>query len=349
MVWLKRLFGARPAPGTEIVPGRLRVHITAHDFAVDRRTLPCWTYVTDGFAAVGQKEFVFTLLRGRGDDPDEAPGDPLLFFKQLYSLARKKQFVDAGEFACFHPPTDTFLGLYGVVGFAFVPPRDLPDVDTPPVDRCLTAIFLVPGEAEAVEDGFAYRVLARLGRANTYFPHPPWCDPRRSPVLTREEFGASILGRMPVAHLGGAFARMILRPPEAGPATTGDPLTLRVRQDRLQEVRELLGEVATGTEGAFAFTLEADPTANARLAWVPGDTELCTVTTGDGLCLTGGFVSMTFGPKVRNGGHVVEDGFALTFGPETWPRVRDALLTGKTLALPAAPPGEVSLTVEWIR
>lgn len=231
MGWLRRLFGGPGAPAapanpvvTDLVPGKLTARVHAHDFRAGADALPCWTYVTDGFAAVGQKEFVFTLVRGRGDDPSRPPHDPLRFFAQIYSLAEQKQYVEAGGFTCFAAHGGNFLGRVGLVGFAYTRPEPVPGVATPPPDRCLAAVFLLPGEAEWVRGRGAYRVLARLGRDAHYFPHPPWSDSRRAAVIGPDEAATSLLGQMPVAYLGGASVRTFLTPsavPPAGSVGTG--------------------------------------------------------------------------------------------------------------------------------
>jgi hypothetical protein len=130
----------------------------------------------------------------------------------------------------------------------------------------------------------------------------------------------------------------------------GDRVTLRVRRDTLPRVREILSAVAGGAEGAFALGLDADPEANARLVWEPGDDGVNTVTpaSGDASCLTVGFLAVVFGPDLAGGGRVVEDGFAVTLDREPWQRLRDALTGGEPVALPAAGPGDLGLSVEWV-
>lgn len=358
----QRLFGggATPPPplGVDLIPGKLSAQVYAHDFASGPTSLPCWTYVTRGFSPAGQKEFVFTLVRGRGDDPASPPADPLRFFSQIFPLAERKQFVDAGGFTCFRPPPAAgFLGLRGMVGFVYTRPEAIPGVEMPPLGQCLTAILLLPGEAELVQAGWGYRVLVRLGRASRYYPHPPWSDPRRMPVLDPGEVRLSLLGQMPGTYVNGACARMFIRPaavPEVGQTGIGGPLgdrlALRIRRDQLPRVRELIAKVATGAEGAFAMTLDADPDANARLAWQPGDTAPFTITPAqaDASCLTGGFLALVFGPSIAEGGRVTEDGFALTLGPNSWSQLRDALTNGTPVTLPAKGPDQLGLSVEWI-
>jgi hypothetical protein len=371
MGWFQRLFGGTspspppppPAPSpagplvVDLVPRKLVARVFTHDFAVGSDKLPCWTYVTQGFAPIGQKEFVFTLVRERGADPAKPPSDPLQFFTQVYSLAEQKQFVDTGGFTCFQPRAGGFLGLTGMVGFAYTRPEAIPGIEMPSADECLSAIFLLPGEAELVQAGWGYRVLVRLGRANHYYPHPPWSDPRRAAVLAPDEAQVSVLGKMPNAYLNGASVRMFLRPttvPEAGAVGQGGPLgervTLRIRRERLEQVRDLLARLAPAEGGAFAFTFGADPDANVRLAWQPGDTTTNTITpaAGDASCLTGGFLALVFGAGITESGRVVEDGFAMTLGAESWARLRDALNHGEPLALPAGAPGEIALSVEWL-
>jgi hypothetical protein len=361
MGWFQRLLGGSSRSGpvgpvtADLVPGKLRATIHTHDFAVGSGAVPCWTYVTSGFAATGQKEFVFTLARGKAD-PTRPPSDPLNIFAQIFSFAEQKRFVDVGGHTCFQPRAG-FLGLTGLIGFAYTRPEALPGIELPPLDRCLNAILLLPGEAELVQAGWGYRVLARLGRSVHYFPHPPWSDPRRSPVLSRAELGTSLSGQLPGAPLDGAHVRMF-RPPTHVPAagqtssggTLGDRIALRIQRERLPRLREMLAQVAAGPEGAFTLLLEADPDANAHLAWLPGDTAPYTITpaTGDASCMTGGFLALVYGPTIGESGRVLEDGFALTLGADSWARLRTALTAGEPLTLPANGPEQLGLSVEWL-
>jgi|GEM_PF-1471645 len=363
MSWFKRLLGSSPPPPppagpavVELVPGKLTARVYTHNFPVGSHAIPCWTYITQGFLPLGQKEFAFTLVRGPKDDPAAAPSDPLQFFAQIYPLAEQKQFVDAGGYTCFQTRAGSFLGVTGMVGFVYSRPELIAGVDLPPTDQFLNAIFLVPGEAEMVQAGWSYRVLARLGRETRYFPHPPWSDPRRAPVLTRDELQVSVLGKMPTVHFHGAFVRMFLAPtvPPAAGETGGsvplsDRLLLRIQSDRLPQVRELLSHF-TGSEGAFALLFSADPEANVRLTWLPGDKAPSTITptTGDASCLTGGFLAVVFGPGVAGGGRMTEDGFSFMLNSDSWSRLRAALTNGEPITLPQEA-GELALSVEWIR
>jgi hypothetical protein len=363
MGWFKRLFGGAEQRASmptgpvliDLIPGKLAGKVYVHDFRNGPQTIPCWTYVTEGFNSLGQKEFVFTLVRGSSSDPAKPPDDPLRFFTQIFTLAEQKQFVDEGGFTTFQPQSDGFLGLSGLLGFTYTQTEVLPGVEMPAADRCLAAILLVVGEAAWVQVCGSYRVLSRLGRSARYYPHPPWCDPCRAAVLTTDELSNSLLGKMPVAYLDGAFVRQFLHPttvPKAGESGEGSPLgdrvTFRIRRDRLPRVQEVLAKLPSRSEGALAFTLTADPEANLRLAWQPDDTALHTITpaTGDASCLTGGFLAMVYGPGMDYSGRVIEDGFMLTMGIDTWVRLRDALTNGEALTLPAAP-GQIGLSVEW--
>lgn len=353
--------GSVPPPDRPVeavlVPGQLTMRVHTHDLPVGADTLPCWTFVTNGFWALGQKEFVFTLVREPGADPARPPAEPFHFFTHVYSLAAQRQFVNAGGYTCLNPRRP-FFGLMGMVGFVYTRPEYLAGIEMPPPDRCLTAVFLVPGEAELVQTGWGYRVLARLGRAAHYYPHPPWSDPRRAAVATPEERQVSLLGKMSMTSLNGAFARLpLLSPPAVGPVgefraggPIGDRLTLRIQRTSLPRVREVLTRFAAGPEGAFALTFEADPDAEARLTWLPGETAPLpiTSTTGSTRWVTGGFLALMFGDTVPEGGRVVEDGFAFAMRPPVWAQLRAALMNAEPLTLPAPGPKHLGLSVEWI-
>jgi hypothetical protein len=359
MGWWQKLFGRSPARAPrrtpagpeeiELIAGELSVRVTAHAIPTGASEVPCWTYVTSGMWALGQKEFVLSLRRRPGE-PD-FPADPLDFFVRRHGYSAQGRLVDIGSHTCFREPGG-FLGKTDQIGFVYVRPEKLRGVDLPPDDRCLTAILITADEAEVVHRLRSYRVTSLLGQANRYYPCPPWSDRDRPSVLTPADFAESMLSKMVVVHCWGSSVRTFLKPtaPTAedrlvGPS--GGDICLRVPETRRAEMLEVLDLLSE--EGGGVVMTDPDPEANVRLYWRPGQSGTAAITahSSDGSCVTGGFVALLFGESLTNGGRTVEDGFAVTLSPNSWARVREAVAAGDPIRVPAADLGEQGFALEW--
>ncbi len=356
----QRLFGGNKsnpvepsAVDVELVAGKLSARVVPHTITRATEPVPCWTYVTRGLPALGQKEFVFTLRRLPGET--EPPGDPLNFFAQVHDLAAKGQVVDVGGYSCFRSPVG-FLGRGDVVGLAYTSTEALDGVELPPADQALLAVLLAPEEAAVVGAIGTYRILALLGRANRYYPCPPWSDRQRPAVLTPADLAASLLSQVPTSYVRGATVRTFIHPvapaQRAGDdrqgSLAGGEIVLRLPVSQRQPLREALARVPD--EAALALLTDADPEANVRLVWRPGDEGIQTIipTGSDGSCLTGGFVALIFGPTIQDGGRIVEDGFAVMLCPASWAKVREALSSGQPVRIAASGGGLMDFALDWL-
>ena len=69
----------QPLAEREAVPGRLRVRVF-HSDARPGAPGPTWTYATDGFRTVAQKEMILVVLRRPAEAVSAFPEDPIQFF-----------------------------------------------------------------------------------------------------------------------------------------------------------------------------------------------------------------------------------------------------------------------------
>ena len=77
MSWLNRLFGKKTAPlepwsfphRIDGLADSLALTVFEHEMAALGRSIPCWTFVSDGLLGHGQKELVLTVARARGEHP----------------------------------------------------------------------------------------------------------------------------------------------------------------------------------------------------------------------------------------------------------------------------------------
>src|SRR5262245_12641464 len=88
----------------ELVPGKLTARVVSHNLPVGSDTVPCWTYVSEGLARLGQDELVFTLRRRGAEAEGAFPPDPLMFFRQVHSLAEQGQIVGPWAYTVFDSP-----------------------------------------------------------------------------------------------------------------------------------------------------------------------------------------------------------------------------------------------------
>jgi hypothetical protein len=352
-----RLFGRpegaeRPAeelPVTvDVLPGRLSVRVYRHDVRAGPEQVPCWTYVTDGLWEAGQKEVLFSLRRAPGEEASGPPRDPLTFFAQMHRLAEQGRRVDVGAATSFRAPSG-FLGTTDLTGLAYLPAQALPGVEPPPAERALTALLLTAEEAEVVPQIGPYRLTALLGQATHYYPFPPWSERGRRSLLSRDDLEQSALSKVPLGQFPGVTA-LFQRPPssDGGGLEDGASVRLRLRADSLAGAREALA--ALPNEWALALLTQPDPEANGRLVWRPGQQgpQAITPEGSDGSCLTGTFLAFIATPSERSGARVVEDGFVALLSASAGKQVREALLAGRPLVVPADEPGTAELRIEWL-
>lgn len=159
-------------------------------------TIPCWTFVSQGLSAVGQKEVVFTIKRRPTESQLEYPKEPLEWFQILFDFAQNGQIVD-----CFQQTTfrrDGFLGRSDIRAILYYPPTVLSNVplDYLPEER-LHAIALTAAEVDVMERCGLMRVISSLGYSERYFPITPWIDRDRQSSVTMAEMERSIRSLIP--------------------------------------------------------------------------------------------------------------------------------------------------------
>jgi hypothetical protein len=146
-----------------IVPNRLAVSIYLHYVPVGGKTVPCWSYVSDGFLSLKQKEIVFTLQSQEGEDTTKFPSQPLQLFLLLYKYATQKS-IHAGDVIK--------LGEKGLFGFpALACTFPLVEIPNAPFTRpTLSAILLTKDEFLAAHTYGLTRVISRLGFEQKRYP-----------------------------------------------------------------------------------------------------------------------------------------------------------------------------------
>jgi hypothetical protein len=310
----------------ELVPGALRASIHLHTIDTQAGPLRCWSYVTEGLAAFGQKEVVFTIAVDGDADPGRFPTEPLRFASTLLQLASQGRTVDAGAI--------TELGGSGFMlrrGLTYARALPLEGVPLPPA--AIAAIPLTADELAVLKIGGQTRVLAALGAAFHHYPFPPWLDRVRRSVITPESTRGTLLADVP--HL-------------AAPSTVrveNDIVLFRLRPEGVVLIGRALGELPPGA--GFALTTEIDPEADGCMIWQAGQEAPSAIAPpgSRGERLAGCFV--LFAPdQPEDGGQLFEDGMAVTLTQASMAALRRALSAGQTLALPGQG-GKMGFLLSW--
>jgi len=334
--WLSNLFGKNAASAEpwsfprriEGLADTLAMTVFEHEIARIRRSLPCWTFVSDGLLAHGQKEMMLTVARTRGEHPDDIAREVARFLVDVYRLAGQGRRVDEGGLTIFRSP-----GPAGADGIAYIRPEPMAGVEAPL--SVLAAIPLMGAEAQVARDFGVTRVLARLARHYRYYPCPPWWERGRSAVAALPGDDTSVLTQMEHVRVVGVTARM-----EAG------QVRLRVHPAAREELHRTLTRAPRNA--ALALLTDPDVEADGLLVWTPGveGREAATPAASRGERLGFAFVSFAVGVE-QVGGRIVEDGVVLMFTAPAWEAFTAALAAGTALTLsPTA--GNIGLELHWI-
>ena len=303
----------------EVVPGELVVRVHSHELPTVNGREPCWTFVSEGLWALGQKEILLTLKREPGEKPEDFPREAFFFYELAYELAAHGNLVDAGG--------TTDFGEQGLLGRRAVGYMEPYRFDFAPPSPSLSAILLTEGEFAACQTIGLSRIRALLGKAYSHFPCPPWSDRRRPSVLTKDALKASLLARAATLNASGAMAWC-----EKG------LLALRVPPGARSRLATELA--ALGDERAFAIILEIDPSADGCLVWTPGETRPGAISRPEARPsrVTGCFLAATpVAGAAADRSQFFEDGFLLSLTGASFRALREALQRGGALALAASP------------
>src|SRR5262249_11859532 len=266
----------------------------------------CWTFVSDGLIAYGQKEMVFTVARRPDEQPEAIAREVGKFFSTVQKLAAQGRRVDFGDISVFDG-----AGPAGARGFAYIRPEALDGVDVP--SSAVAAIALVGAEAQNAAVLGVNRVMGRLAKHYRYYPCPPWWDRDRTAIAAPPGEDTSILTR---------FARG--RVPGVSALAAPDGLRLRVHQSARDKLARVLDE--RPPNATIALLTDFDPTADGLFVWVPGTDrmEAATAPSSRGARLALAFAAFAPG-TTEDGGRIMEDGMAVMFTERSWDAFLDAV------------------------
>jgi hypothetical protein len=291
-----------------------KVRIFSHHVDSQFGPVACFSYVTDGLRASGQKEMILTV----SDDREEAqpPMLPLQFFARVNELAVQGHVVDIGGFSYTEPPVGFMGNFRGILyehsqSFAGVPA---------PADA-LMAILATEDEVEVAKRCGNSRVLVRLGDSYRYFPFPPWSDRARSSVVTQDFWRQSLLSRMPRLSAPGITVRQ-----------EGERVMVRLASRVAVIVNEMLSKLPD--DRPITLCANLDPEADGMLVWQPGQREpRAIVPPGSKGERMGGCFIIMLPENLTNENELFEDGFISKLTTSSWQDVIEALRSGQPISI----------------
>lgn len=337
----------------QVLPGKLTVKVIKHTIAA-QSAIPCWSYVSAGLSALGQKEIVFTVKREPGEGDQDYPRDILGFYGLVHDLASEGKIVDSGDVTTF---ADGSAGIFGDArwkGVLYTDALSLEGVDmTAPH---LAGIVVTSGEVRVAHAMGVTRVLSLLGSVNLFYPTTPWLDRKRAEVITPAAATESILAKTRVLHLARATSHQdgeVAAP--SAPRPVGEWHAVQAGRPRVElTLPPALTDAETtaisglGDGDAVAICSGHDPTASAALVWGPGQSEPKAISapTATGARIAGNFV--LFLPDQKESSTVVlEDGFLVRLTADAWKRVRHAF-SAKEAASVSGKDGQTVFTLTWL-
>lgn len=310
----------------EIAPG-LGARIFLHSIGAPASPGWCWSWVSQGLEAFGQREVVFTLPVGAGGDAGRPPTDPLRFFATLSGLAAQGRLVEAGGLTRLGGN-----GFMGRAGIAYAPAQPVDGVELPP--SALWMVAITAEEAE-VHEAFGHsRLLTTLGLAYTFYPYPPWSDLRRATICSLQTTQGSVLSRMPRVR-PGAIARM-----------TNGTVSVQLRPGAAPLLTQMFASI--GPASAYALLTDLDAGADGCFVWQAGQRAPAAIEAiGSARRSLAGCFFAVVPDQAEEGAGMVEDGFAFFGGRRSTDLLRDAVTSRRRIEL-AATAGRMPVTLEWL-
>lgn len=315
----------------EAIPGKLSVKIFLHDITSEGETIPCWSYVTDGFVAQHQKETIFTLRRESDAKPEDYPRGFLELFAMLFRYTERAQPVDVGDSALFSDAE--FLPAKDIRGIGYVEPQGLLGVETGDAPL-LAAILLKGDEAQIALDFGLTRVTALIGMKYRYYPFPIWSELKREPLICLGEMDKSLLGQITRVGVRASYYE------------EQNHIYLSIPPTERPEFQEFLDKLPPSKP--VALRTLPDSRANACLVWRPGQNQMMAITphNSNGSRKTGAFLAFVPEQSV-NEVRSAEDGFFVFLTNSDWQRIRKALVSGSDVFIPPGGKDGASISIDW--
>ncbi|MBN2146633.1 MAG: hypothetical protein JW726_04555 [Anaerolineales bacterium] len=305
----------------EVIPNALLVHRYQHEIP-GSPNLPCWTYITQGLEAFGQKELILTARRDAASLKSGTDYDFLLRpIRAVFDLFKAGKLVDEGDHTAMML-TDQQRKLGIPFNFLYLRPIPLAGISLP--KQALTVRLMRPEELEVYKTFGFMRLISSWASHEHYFPYPPWSDIPAPDIVSLKRFQQSILNKVGRIFLHRSTVcleqdNLIWRIPPSVPALLVNSLA------------------SIPPERGLAFLSGYPDGADSCLAWNPEQKQLIINLPAGSLRqrLAGCFI--LFVPEQQSTAiQVFEDGFAVMLPTADWLQIRRALLEGQPFRLPSA-------------
>lgn len=311
-----------------IIPNQLAISIHLQYITVGGKSVPCWSYVSEGLISLKRKEVTFTLQAGEGEDTNKFPTQPLQLFLLIYKYASQKA-IDSGDVIKLGDK-----GLFGFPALAFLFPLiQIPNVafNRP----TLSAILLTEAEYVTAHTYGLTRVIARLGYEQKRYPCFAANARNRTSLNWQSIIQKSVLKNMRRMPLKQASVYMF----------GGDHVVL----DLPVAARGALANAFKNHPGnkPLNLLLQLQPQHEGCLVWLPdsGATEMHMRLNTSGESIAGSFIQLIPG-QAHCGAVILEDGFVMQFTTEDWLSFIDAVAGGRFLQIHGSD-GGMDFILSW--
>lgn len=318
----------------ELIPSALTVAVFHHAVEMPSGAIDVVTYVSRGLMSVANEELFLSIRLNEGESASQFNAQLIPFFRDMYNAASSGQAIAPG--VILNCGSKGFLAP-SISGVAFVPYVS----EGQKVSNSLALVLLTPTELAVYTAYGATRVLALLGHTQNIYPYPVVNDLGRPTVVPEDLLGrmGRTLGAVPKISLAAGFG--------AAAVCDHQGLTLRIlKRHFMSYIERAIEQVAD--DDAVAIQTSVPDDANGCLVYNPSwQDEPPTVIAPEGSrCnnLSGAEVVIARGNELSV--KIFEDGFGVLIPQGEWARVKQALVSGSNMSIPASDGGG-SFAIEW--
>lgn len=291
-----------------IIPNKLAVSIYFHNIVISGKSVPCWSYVSDGLISLKQKEIIFTLQALAGEDTSKFPTQPLQIFVLIYKTAAQQKLSNAGDVIPLGEK-----GLYGFLTIALMPPLvEIPNIN---FNRpMLSAVLLTKDESLVAKSFGLTRVISRLGYEQKRFPCQGANARDRQPINWQIGVQKSVIKNLPRTPVKQASVYL----------SAGEHVVLSL--PTLLHTAMASAFKKHPPNKPLCLLTQLSPSQEGCLVWLAdsGATEMHMRPNASGDSIGGSFILLEPG-QTKDGAAILEDGFSMQFSPDNWSLFIDAV------------------------